>query len=58
MYVVHFVVGMCGIDFLFWFSFGSVFFKKTWIRFGMSLIRFGSKMRFGSYIIVIILLLM
>ena len=44
---------MCGID----FYFGSVcvrfFEKKTWIRFGMSLVRFGYKTRFGSDIIVI-----
>jgi len=36
------LVGMCGIEFfLFLFGFGSVFEKKTLIRFGMSLVRFG-----------------
>ena len=33
----------CGtVFFKFWFSFSSVF-EKTWIQFGMSLVRFGSK---------------
>ena len=45
-------VGMCGIDFLI-----SVrFLKKAWIRFGMSLVWFGSKTQFSSdinHIIVI-----
>jgi len=44
---------MCGIKFLFQFSFGSVFEKKTRIRFRMSLVQFGSKkcgsVRFGYY---------
>ena len=45
-----FLLGMCGINVLFRFGFGSVF-EKTRIRFGMSLVRFGSKhaVQFGYY---------
>jgi len=35
---IYYKLGMCGID-----SFISVRFLKTWIRFGMSLVWFGSK---------------